>query len=145
MERNILLVEDEVDSILDVKYELEERGFNVIEANTLTDAQKQLSNYSFDVALVDLMIPKEVLYEVKIDAPSAQNGFELIECIRNGQYENKTKRTIPIFVISSLGSEAQSIYDECRDRFSPKDLFAKPLTSVYIAEKIRIALERPNE
>lgn len=61
---NILLVEDDENLALGIKYALEKEGFFVCAANSITEAKTALNKKAFDLMILDLMLPDGSGYDL---------------------------------------------------------------------------------
>ena len=82
---NILIVEDDVKTAEFVERAFREDGFTTVVARDGEEALSRVRIGDFDVAVVDIMLPK-------------LDGLSLIRAIR------KSGRTFPVIVLSALGS-----------------------------------------
>lgn len=95
MTKKILLVEDTIEALYNLRDFLRMEGFEIITATNGTDALLKLYSYTPDLIITDLRMPR-------------MDGFELIERVKNTAF----LRSIPIIVFSANGSkenEAKSI------------------------------------
>ncbi len=90
MKKNILIVEDEMDIAELLKLYLESEGFNVNIASDGIEAEKLMDDKNFDMALVDIMMPR-------------RNGYDLIKKVR--EYNLK----LPIIVLSAKNLDNDKI------------------------------------
>ena len=90
MKKSILIVEDEIDIAELLKLYLESEGFNVNIASDGIEAEKLMDDKNFDMALVDIMMPR-------------RNGYDLIKKVR--EYNLK----LPIIVLSAKNLDNDKI------------------------------------
>lgn len=90
--RKILIVEDDKFLIRVYKVKLEQKGYEVKILEDSKVALETTKEYKPDVILLDLIMPNE-------------DGYQIIEKLKK---EDITKN-IPVFVLSVLGSEEDSI------------------------------------
>ena len=92
MNKNILVVED--DATLNKVYseKFGQEGFGVTIAVTAKEAITKLANDTFDLVILDIMLPGEM------------NGFDVLEKMKQ---EEKLKK-IPVIVLTNLDSEEKT-------------------------------------
>ena len=90
MKKSILIVEDEIDIAELLKLYLESEGFSISIASNGVEAEKLMDNINFDMALVDIMMPK-------------MNGYDFIKRVR--EYNLK----LPIIVLSAKNLDNDKI------------------------------------
>lgn len=83
----VLIIEDEIILSKVLKDKFKEHGWNVKVAFDGIEGLHVLKNGSFDVVLLDLLLPKK-------------DGFEVLKEIR----ADKNHKNLPVLVISNLGS-----------------------------------------
>jgi CheY-like chemotaxis protein len=109
----VLLVEDDHDFLFQQRLQLENAGFEVVAAQSQTEAEKLLGNMRPDVAVVDVMMEHP------------DSGFVLCHHIR------KKDPTIPVIIVTSVNSETGLDFDvamkEDRDWIPADALLAKPI------------------
>ncbi len=115
-QRLILLVEDDpfLSNILIMK--LQKEGLNVIHAVDGDDALTKLNEGSYEMVLLDLILPKK-------------NGFEVLEAMR----KDSRFETTPVIIVSNLGQDSDmekarslGVIDYIvKERLSIDDLVAK--------------------
>ena len=84
----ILIVEDDEDIVELVRYNLAKDGFRPMGVTTGEEALKKLQTESFDLVLLDLMLP-------------GIDGLEVCRRIK----ENEKLRSIPIVMLTAKGQE----------------------------------------
>jgi|GraSoiStandDraft_50_1057286.scaffolds.fasta_scaffold91388_2 CheY-like chemotaxis protein len=72
---NILLVDDNRDGVMARRSLLEELGYNVVSADTGSDALQAVERQNFDLIITDYKM-------------SPMNGLQLIETLRNANFKN---------------------------------------------------------
>lgn len=116
----MLVVDDEHAIANALKLKLEGGGIEVVIANNGTKALEQLGSDTFDLVLLDLMMP-------------GTDGFEVLEAIR------KKDIKAPVIVMSNLG---QSEDVTRAKKMGAKDYLIKSDTSLSdIAKKVRARLD----
>ena len=110
----ILLVDDEVDILEFLKYNLEQDNFEVLVSSTGKDALKKISQNP-DLIVLDIMMPE-------------MDGFEVYEQIK----KNKEYQHIPIIFLTAKSGETDEIKgldlgarDYIQKPISPKKLIAR--------------------
>ena len=113
MNRTILIVEDEPSIVTLIKYNLEKAGFLTDVVYNGEDAIKKIEKSTFDLIVLDLMLPK-------------MDGMEVCKTIR------KNNNYIPILMLTAKDDEYDKIYglemgadDYLTKPFSPKELIAR--------------------
>jgi DNA-binding response OmpR family regulator len=108
----IMVIDDEIDTVMLIKHILMNSGIDVISANSGPEALKRLSQSSPDVILLDLMLP-------------GMNGWLLYDQIRK-------ITSSPVLVVSALSDTddivralQQGAYDYVTKPFHPNELVAR--------------------
>ncbi len=112
--KKILLVDDEVDILEFLKYNLEQEDFEVLVSTNGKDALKKISQNP-DLIVLDIMMPE-------------MDGFELYQQIKS----NKNSQDIPIIFLTAKSGETDEIKgldlganDYIQKPISPKKLIAR--------------------
>jgi len=112
--KKILLVDDEVDILEFLKYNLEQEGFEVLVSTNGKDALKKILQNP-DLIVLDIMMP-------------GMDGFELYQQIKS----NKSSQDIPIIFLTAKSGETDEIKgldlgasDYIQKPISPKKLIAR--------------------
>ena len=112
--KKILLVDDEVDILEFLKYNLEQEKFEVLVSTNGKDALKKISQNP-DLIVLDIMMPE-------------MDGFEVYQQIKS----NKSSQDIPIIFLTAKSSETDEIKgldlgasDYIQKPISPKKLIAR--------------------
>ena len=112
--KKILLVDDEVDILEFLKYNLEEEDFEVLISTNGKDALRKISQNP-DLIVLDIMMPE-------------MDGFELYQQIKS----NKNSQEIPIIFLTTKSGETDEIKgldlganDYIQKPISPKKLVAR--------------------
>jgi signal transduction histidine kinase len=115
----ILVVDDSPDNVFLIKTILEEEGYTVSTAENGYSALKQIAEASFDLVLLDLMMP-------------GMDGYEVTKCIR----ENKSLPFVPILLITAHDSPnvAQGL------DLGADDFIRKPVTVDELLARVRSLL-----
>lgn len=117
---NILIVEDDVKTAEFVERAFREDGFTTVVARDGEEALSRARIGDFDVAVVDIMLPK-------------LDGLSLIRAIR------KSGRTFPVIVLSALGSVENKIAGL---EAGGDDYLAKPFSVAELLARVRALLRR---
>ena len=117
---NILIVEDDVKTAEFVERAFREDGFTTVVARDGEEALSRVRIGDFDVAVVDIMLPK-------------LDGLSLIRAIR------KSGRTFPVIVLSALGSVENKIAGL---EAGGDDYLAKPFSVAELLARVRALLRR---
>ena len=112
--KKILLIDDEVDILEFLKYNLEQNNFEVLVSNNGKDALKKIEQNP-DLIVLDIMMPE-------------MDGFELYHQIK----KNKVYQDIPIIFLTAKSGETDEIKgldlgasDYIQKPISPKKLIAR--------------------
>ncbi|MBQ6926095.1 MAG: response regulator transcription factor [Kiritimatiellae bacterium] len=117
---NILIVEDDVKTAEFVERAFREDGFTTVVARDGEEALARVRIGDFDVAVVDIMLPK-------------LDGLGLIRAIR------KSGRNFPVIVLSALGSVENKIAGL---EAGGDDYLAKPFSVAELLARVRALLRR---
>ncbi|WEK53459.1 MAG: response regulator transcription factor [Candidatus Cohnella colombiensis] len=122
MSHSILLVEDD-ESIVDIlTRHLTKEGFVVITAYNGEEGLEKFSKGSFDLMVIDLMMPK-------------LDGIEVIKLVRESS-------AIPILIMSAKDSDIDKAIGL---GFGADDYIAKPFSLIEITARIKAALRRATQ
>lgn len=115
--KKILHVDDEPDIVYVVEFILTSGGFEVVRINDSTEAVANLLKDSFDLLILDLMMPK-------------MSGFDVMTAIRK---EPKLKKQ-PVLILSSrqLSNEETRFLEDMNAK-----VMAKPFEPHRLLEKVR--------
>lgn len=119
---NILVVDDEEDILELVRYNLAREGYQVSGAASGEDALRKARAESFDLIVLDLMLP----------------GIDGLEVAKSLKINNKTKH-IPIVMLSAKGEEADVVTGL---ELGADDYVTKPFSPRILVARIRAALRR---
>ena len=120
--KNILVVEDEPDIQELLCTYLQDAGYGTTVAGDGVEAMSLFQLQTFDLILLDVMLPK-------ID------GFGVCELIRH-------QSQVPILMLTALDTEEQQLHGF---RLDIDDYVTKPFSMSILLEKIRVILRRSNE
>jgi len=119
--KKILLVDDEVDILEFLKYNLEQDNFEVLVSNNGKDALKKISQNP-DLIVLDIMMPE-------------MDGFELYQQIK----KNKVYQDIPIIFLTAKSGET----DEIKGLdFGASDYIQKPISPKKLIARIKSNLRK---
>ncbi|HOR47055.1 MAG TPA: response regulator [Caldisericia bacterium] len=119
---NILVVDDEEDILELLRYNLAKNGFNVITATSGEDALKITKTKTFDIILLDLMLPG-------IDGLDVCKEFK----------KNQSISSIPIIMLTAKGEEADIVAGL---ELGADDYVTKPFSPRVLISRIRAVLRR---
>jgi DNA-binding response OmpR family regulator len=120
MSVKLLLVDDEVELVTTLAERLSIRGFEVKWTTTSDDALKQVESDSFDVAVLDLKMPKIC-------------GLKLKEALQKKYPEMK------FIFLTGYGSEED--YRKISDQIGEEFYLVKPVDIDVLVEKINIVVK----
>lgn len=121
---SILIVEDEAALIELLRYNLEAAGFNVRVAMTGPEAEEALADLTFDLVLLDWMLPEI-------------SGIELCRRIR----QRAETRSLPVIMITARGEEADRIRGLST---GADDYVVKPFSVNEVVARVKALLRRAN-
>ena len=124
MPANILIVEDEADLALMMRYNLEAEGFRVLTASSGDEAAEVMRETLPDLILLDWMLP----------------GLSGIELCRRWRARDETAR-IPIIMITARGEEEERIRGLAT---GADDYVVKPFSIPELLARIHALLRRSN-
>jgi DNA-binding response OmpR family regulator len=122
MRKNILIVEDEVDSLNLLHLILDSEGYNIFLANNREKALKVIEEEHIDLVVLDLMIPKT-------------SGKAILKKIRESKNNAKTK------VIVLTGLKLTEKEKEKLRKLDVQEFLYKPTHVEEVRGKIRKALK----
>ncbi len=117
----IMVVDDDQDTVAILSHHLQREGFVPIEANSGAQCLKLVHENEVDVILLDLMMPE-------------MDGFEVVKELR----KNPMTAEIPVIMITArddLDARAEGM------RLGVSDFLAKPVFRRQLASRIRAQLE----
>lgn len=113
--KKIAVIEDEVDILEVIKYNLEREGYRVITATDGKDGLRKIIDEAPDLVLLDLMLP----------------GIDGVDLCRRIKTDSVT-REIPVIMVTAKGEESDIVLglgvgadDYIPKPFSPKELVAR--------------------
>ena len=117
----ILLVEDDKDLSMTLKYELETEGYDVDVCNDGTDALLYVEQTVYDIILLDRMLPH-------------LDGISILKEIR------KKEMMVPVIMLTALGELDQKLTGL---NSGADDYLVKPFAFEELAARIRCICRRP--
>jgi two-component system phosphate regulon response regulator PhoB len=121
----ILVVDDEEDILELVRYNLSREGYQVTGTLTGEDALKKVRSGSFDLIVLDLMLP----------------GIDGLSFTRTLKNDSKL-RSIPIIMLTAKGEEADIVTGL---ELGADDYMTKPFSPKVMIARVRAALRRHKE
>ena len=118
----ILVVDDEEDILELIQFNLAREGYQITGAASGEEALKKAGSKSFDLIVLDLMLP-------------GIDGLEVAKSLKNGE---KTKQ-IPIVMLTAKGEEADVVTGL---ELGADDYITKPFSPRILVARIRAALRR---
>lgn len=119
-QRRILLVDDEASLRMLVRRYLERDGYLVVEAVDGAEALQRLEQEPFDLALIDVMMPKV-------------DGFDLVRKIRS-------RSDLPVIMLTGRGEESSRVAGL---ELGADDYMVKPFSMPELVARVRARLRRP--
>lgn len=115
MTKNVLIVDDEPNIVLSLKFLIAQEGYEVRTAGSGEEALRAMANRVPDLVILDVMMPKP-------------DGFEICQAIRS----TPAWRDIPVILLTAKGRDverqkglAMGANDYITKPFATKDLVAK--------------------
>ena len=118
----ILIVDDELDTLLPLKRALEMEDFNVIEAQDGVEALEKVRSEIPDLVLLDLMLPRI-------------NGFEVCQRLK----QDEATSSIPIIMLTAKGETSDKIEGI---EIGADDYVTKPFNLDELKARIKAVLRR---
>lgn len=122
MNESILLVEDDHEIHEMVANHLQREGYDVTSAFDGDDALRLFSRGTFDLAILDLMLP-------------TANGLDILQAIRKDSI-------LPILIMSAKGSDLDKALGL---GFGADDYIAKPFSLIEMTARVKAALRRSKQ
>lgn len=117
--QQLLVIEDEPDTVYLLKQILRIAGFDVMSALSGQEALKKLAEYRPDLVLLDLMMPE-------------MSGWEVYNYLRQ-------MTDVPVIVISALGEKEEIVKGL---HLGVDDYITKPFHNAEVVERVRAVLRR---
>src|SRR2546426_4953500 len=125
-QKRILVVEDDSAIRRGIVDALQFAGYETLQAANGTDGMAQALRASFDLLLLDLILP-------------GQNGFDILKATR------EARPTLPVIVLTARGEEADRVHGL---RLGADDYVVKPFSVRELLARVEAVLrrspERPN-
>ena len=122
MEKNILIIEDEIRIRILLRDYLKRDGFNVIEASDGDEGINAFQNNSIDLILLDIMMPRV-------------DGITVLETIRNVS-------DIPIILLTAKSQEEDKLFGY---ELGADDYITKPFSPKVLIAKVKALLKRTSD
>lgn len=122
MKKQILVVDDEEDILELIQYNLAREGYQITGAANGEEALEKARSKSFDLIVLDLMLP----------------GIDGLEVAKSLKSEEKTKQ-IPIVMLTAKGEEADIVTGL---ELGADDYITKPFSPRILVARIRAAMRR---
>jgi len=119
---NMLVVDDEEDILELLRYNLAKNGFNVITATSGEDALKITKTKTFEIILLDLMLP-------------GIDGLDVCKELK----KNQSTSSIPIIMLTAKGEEADIVAGL---ELGADDYVTKPFSPRVLVSRIKAVLRR---
>lgn len=119
-QRRILLVDDEASLRMLLRRYLERDGYLVVEAVDGADALQRLAEQPFDLAVIDIMMPRV-------------DGFDLVRQIRS-------QSDLPVIILTGRGEESSRVAGL---ELGADDYMVKPFSMPELVARVRARLRRP--
>ncbi len=121
--RKILIVDDEVDLVETLKFRLECKGFEVVEAFDGQEGLRLAQTVRPDLLILDVMLPK-------------LDGYHICRVLKG----DARHKNLPIIMLTARSQETdkKAGLDQGADAYIPK-----PFEPKYLMEKIEELLSRP--
>jgi two-component system alkaline phosphatase synthesis response regulator PhoP len=121
----ILVIEDEADIQTLLRYNLEKDGHSVMVAGTGNDGLHELRRHTFDLVLLDLMLPD-------------RDGLDVCKVMRN----DANLAAIPIIMVTAKGEESDVVLGL---GLGADDYVTKPFRIKELMARIKVRLNRNRE
>jgi CheY-like chemotaxis protein len=123
MTRNVLVVDDEPNIVLSIKFLINQQGYEVRTAGNGEEALQALAEQIPDLILLDIMMPKP-------------DGYEVCQTIRaNPQWQD-----IPIIMLTAKGRDVER---QKGLAMGADDYITKPFATNELVAKVRGILNKP--
>jgi DNA-binding response OmpR family regulator len=122
MENKILLIEDNIDISEMVENYLKKEGFNITTAFNGEEGLDKFLNNSFDLIILDIMMPK-------------LDGMEVMRIVRE-------RSLVPILIMSAKDSDVDKAVGL---GLGADDYIAKPFSMIELSARIKAVIRRANQ
>ena len=123
--KTILTIDDEIHILELIRYNLENAGYNVLQAESGEEGLDILENKEVDAVLLDLMLP-------------GIDGLEVLRRIRT----NPTKRKTPVIMLTAKGEEFDKVLGL---EMGADDYISKPFSVREMQARLKAVLRRIEE
>lgn len=121
MTKNVLIVDDEPNIVLSLKFLITQEGYEVRTAGTGEEALRALANRIPDLVLLDVMMPKP-------------DGFEICQTIR----ATPAWRDIPVIILTAKGRDVEM---QKGLALGANDYITKPFATKELVAKVQAILQ----
>ena len=125
MRRRVLVVDDDTNLCLALRYRFEREKYDVEVATNGWEALEKIRAEPPDVIILDLAMPH-------------MNGLELLNRLRDDPH----LLSVPVIILTAVGLD---LYRGGRERPEVTDLIMKPFTTKRLVSAVRKALEDSNQ
>lgn len=125
MTKKILIVDDEEDILELIRYNLEKEGYSITTATSGESAVRLAGSASFDLIVLDLMLP----------------GIDGLEVAKKLRKKNQTEN-IPIIMLTAKGEESDILTGL---ELGADDYVTKPFSPKVLAARIKSVLRRKDK
>jgi len=126
--RTVLLVDDDVDYLFQMKLQFENGGYSVVTAESSKSGMEELTRVKPDIAVIDLMME------------DTDSGFTLAHKIKS------LDTNIPVIMVTAVTSETGILLDKAssgsRDWIKADAVLAKPVRFEQLKREIEKLLRR---
>lgn len=123
--KTVLTIDDEIHILELIRYNLENAGYNVLQAESGEEGLDILENKEVDAVLLDLMLP-------------GIDGLEVLRRIRT----NPTKRKTPVIMLTAKGEEFDKVLGL---EMGADDYISKPFSVREMQARLKAVLRRIEE
>lgn len=123
--KTVLTIDDEIHILELIRYNLENAGYNVLQAESGEEGLEILENKEVDAVLLDLMLP-------------GIDGLEVLRRIRT----NPTKRKTPVIMLTAKGEEFDKVLGL---EMGADDYISKPFSVREMQARLKAILRRIEE
>lgn len=119
MNNNILIVEDDISVSEMIQNYLEKEGYKVVTALEGEEGMQKFQNDTFDLIILDIMMPK-------------LDGIEVMKQIRRDS-------SVPILIVSAKDTDVEKVLGL---ELGADDYIAKPFSMIELSARVKSALRR---
>lgn len=119
MDNKVLIVEDDLSVSEMIKDYLEKEGYKVVTAFEGEEGMQRFQNDSFDLIILDIMMPK-------------LDGIEVMKQIRRDS-------SVPILIVSAKDTDVEKVLGL---ELGADDYIAKPFSMIELSARVKAALRR---